>query len=118
MFSSFVFDNFTWNRDGSLYSDFNGKLIPSQIPLSALISGPLVGGPFLENDDQLRAIARKYWHQICPEPVTVWTYDVKKIINDDQATAATILKTWVDHLSTIEEPCLAIDGGVERIFDM
>ena len=50
--------------------------------------------------------------------MTVWTYDVKKLINDDQATAATILKTWVDHLSTIDEPCVAIDGGVERIFDM
>ena len=77
-----------------------------------------MGGPFLENDHQLRAIARKYWHEICPEPMTVWTYDVKKLINDDQATAATILKTWVDHLSTIDEPCVAIDGGVERIFDM
>lgn len=38
---SFVFDNYTWSLDGTLYSDYNGKLIPSQIPLSALISGAL-----------------------------------------------------------------------------
>lgn len=132
-----MFDNYTWNRDGSVYSDYNGKLIPSQIPFAAIINGvpivlsrfcvrltyssppgPIVGGPFPENDATLRAIHRKYWHQICPEPMTIWTQDVKKIINDDNASALNILKTWVDHLSKIDEPCLQIDGGVERIFDM
>ena len=81
-------------------------------------TGPIAGGPFPENDDQLRAIARKHWHKICPEPKTVWTQDVKKIIGDDQATAGTILKTWVEHLAGYDEPCLQIDGGVERIFDL
>jgi hypothetical protein len=36
---SYVFDNYTWDRDGPEYSTFNGKLIPSRIPLSAMISG-------------------------------------------------------------------------------
>jgi hypothetical protein len=36
---SFVFNNFTWERDALDYSTFNGKLIPSRIPLSAIISG-------------------------------------------------------------------------------
>ena len=35
----FVFYNHTWNMDGSLYSDYNGKPIPSQIPLSAILRG-------------------------------------------------------------------------------
>ena len=37
----FVFDNFTWDRDRTDYSQFkyNGNLIPAQVPLSALISG-------------------------------------------------------------------------------
>ncbi|EKM56441.1 uncharacterized protein PHACADRAFT_253563 [Phanerochaete carnosa HHB-10118-sp] len=115
---AFVFDNYTWNRDGSEYTDYNGKLIPSQIPLSALISSPLNGGPFFENDTKLRAIQREYWHKICPEPVMVSTYDVKKLYSESEPTALTILETWADHLSKIDEPCLAIDGYTERIFDM
>lgn len=35
----FVFDDYVWNPDGSTYSDYNGKLIPSRIPLTALVSG-------------------------------------------------------------------------------
>jgi len=36
---SFVFDDYTWAVDGTPYSHFNGKLIPSRIPLTALIDG-------------------------------------------------------------------------------
>jgi len=36
---SFVFDNYTWNRDGPIYSDFNGNLIPSTIPMTVQIAG-------------------------------------------------------------------------------
>ena len=50
--------------------------------------------------------------------MTIWTPDVRRIINNDQASALTILNTWVDYLSRIDEPCLQIDGGVDRIFDM
>lgn len=32
-------NNFTWNPDGSLYTKYNDKDIPSQIPYSALIRG-------------------------------------------------------------------------------
>ena len=50
--------------------------------------------------------------------MTVWTQDVKRIIGDDNASGLTILNAWVEHLSKIDEPCLQIDGGIERIFDM
>lgn len=36
---SFVFDNYTWNKDGGEYSEYNGHLIPSRIPLSTMIAG-------------------------------------------------------------------------------
>ncbi len=35
----FVFSNYTWNPDGSKYSDYNGKKIPSLIPYSVMIAG-------------------------------------------------------------------------------
>ena len=37
--SRFVFDNYTWDRDGPDYSRFGNKVVPARIPLSALISG-------------------------------------------------------------------------------
>ncbi|OBZ68587.1 hypothetical protein A0H81_11554 [Grifola frondosa] len=40
----FVFDNYTWNPDGPDYSDWNGHTIPSRIPLTALLQGPIAGG--------------------------------------------------------------------------
>ena len=36
---SFVFDNYTWEREGPPYSRFNGKLIPSTIPMTVQIAG-------------------------------------------------------------------------------
>ncbi|KIP11864.1 hypothetical protein PHLGIDRAFT_98965 [Phlebiopsis gigantea 11061_1 CR5-6] len=115
---AFVFDNYTWNRDGSEYTDYNGKLIPSQIPLSALITSPINGGPFFENDAKLRAIQKEYWTKICPNPVEVLTYDVKKLYDKDEPSAGTILEIWTDVLRKHDEPCLQIDGYTERVFDM
>ena len=38
----FVWYNYTWNCDeGSRYSDYNGKMIPSRVPLSTMLSGTL-----------------------------------------------------------------------------
>lgn len=39
--SSYVFDNYTWSRDldPPAYSEYNGKLIPSRIPLRTMIVG-------------------------------------------------------------------------------
>lgn len=42
---SFVFDNYTWNGDGSDYTDYNGKLIPSQIPHTVMMRGAFMFGP-------------------------------------------------------------------------
>jgi hypothetical protein len=39
MTCSFVFDDYTWNPDGSIFTDYNGHLIPSRIPLTALLGG-------------------------------------------------------------------------------
>lgn len=36
---SFVFDNFTWERDVPEYPHYNETLMPARIPLSSMISG-------------------------------------------------------------------------------
>ena len=86
--------------------------------LTGRTAGPINGGPYFENDAKLRGIQREHWHKICPEPKLVSTYDVKKLYNGNEPSALTILNTWVDVLSKIEEPCVKIDGYTERIFDM
>lgn len=36
---AFVFDNYTWDRSPSEYSTFNGKKIPSRVPVSTMLAG-------------------------------------------------------------------------------
>lgn len=36
---SYVFDDYTWEKEGPEFSKFGNNWIPSRIPLSALISG-------------------------------------------------------------------------------
>ena len=48
----------------------------------------------------------------------VLTYDIKKLFNESEPTALTILNTWVEQLNKVDAPCVAIDGYTERIFDM
>ena len=40
---SFVYYNYTWRDDGTQFSRFNDKWIPSTIPLTALLAGKLHG---------------------------------------------------------------------------
>ncbi len=38
----FVFANYTWSDDGSQYTHSFGRMIPSQIPYTALIRGTVL----------------------------------------------------------------------------
>ncbi|KAF5392178.1 hypothetical protein D9757_001359 [Collybiopsis confluens] len=72
---SFVFDNYTWDRSESEYSSFNGKTIPSRVPVSTMLSGPLIGGsfdPMYFNDPLFdvsgshpRAVHSEYYERVC-----------------------------------------------------
>ncbi|GJE89688.1 O-fucosyltransferase family protein [Phanerochaete sordida] len=113
---SFVFDNFTWNRDNSEYSGWDSKLIPSQIPLSALISGPLLGGAFVQGDRTPLAVHQKYFEKICPNPTIVKTEDVRPYMGPEHPTALKILQTWTEYLKGIDDPCVEVARDSERIF--
>lgn len=55
-----VFDNYTWADDGSQYSDYNGKLIPSQIPYSVLIRGTNALTDLLASSQLIRLESRTF----------------------------------------------------------
>ncbi|KIP04154.1 hypothetical protein PHLGIDRAFT_25752 [Phlebiopsis gigantea 11061_1 CR5-6] len=114
---AFVYDNYTWNRDNTEYSEFSGKPIPSQIPLSALISGPLIGGPFVLGDETPLSVHKEYFDEICPHPTIVDTRIVAQLIGDDQASAKRILDAWTGYLRGIDDPCVEIARDSDRIFD-
>ncbi|CCM02754.1 uncharacterized protein FIBRA_04862 [Fibroporia radiculosa] len=114
---AFVFDNYTWNRDGSDYTDYNGKLIPSRVPLSALIQGPTVGSPFPPGDPAPRAVIKEYWDQVCPHPTVIFSDEVTNTLPGDASAQAT-LDAWVEKLNSMSDRCVEIDRESAQIFSI
>ncbi|KAH9830479.1 uncharacterized protein C8Q71DRAFT_367854 [Rhodofomes roseus] len=114
----FAFDNYTWNRDGSDYTDYNGKLIPSRIPNTALIRGPAVGDPFPPGDNASLAVVKEYFDKVCPEPTVISSDVVGKTLDGD-ASAQTVLEAWVAKLRAMDDhPCIEIERDTQQIFSI
>ncbi|EGN95083.1 hypothetical protein SERLA73DRAFT_187372 [Serpula lacrymans var. lacrymans S7.3] len=116
---AFVFDNFTWDQDGPDYSEYNGKLIPSRIPLSAMISGPIIGATSPPGDDVPRSVSREYFKKVCPNPTIIDS----AVINEELRTnsnvpASYIFDKWVEKLNSIDDPCVEIQRGSYQLFEI
>lgn len=138
-FYSFVFDNYTWARDGPEYAEFNGKLIPARIPLSAIISGascalshvlvltlrpraigPIIGSAFRPGDPAARAVHKDYFKRVCPNPTVL---DSDAVVNgyiryDDNIPASQIFDMWVEKLNSINDPCVEIQLDSPQLFEI
>ncbi|EPQ60217.1 hypothetical protein GLOTRDRAFT_112923 [Gloeophyllum trabeum ATCC 11539] len=115
---TFVFDNYTWNRDLSQeYSDFNGKLIPSRIPLTALINGPIVGDSFPKGEVHPRAVRKEFWEKVCPERTIIHGSEVTSSL-PSEAPASQVMQAWVDKLNSIEDRCVELDMYSAQIFEI
>jgi len=112
---AFVFDNYTWNRDGGVYSGYGGNLIPSKIPLSAMITGPTIGGPFPAGDRAPRSVGREYWEQVCPHPTIINSREIADKL-PDKHTAGQLEKAWLEKLATVEDHCVEIERDSPQIF--
>ncbi|KAG1845693.1 hypothetical protein DFJ58DRAFT_800499 [Suillus subalutaceus] len=116
---AFVFDNFTWERDSIDYSTFNGKLIPSRIPLSAIISGPIIGSSFPPRDAAPRAVSREYFKKVCPNPTIIDSWDVNEHLRlDNNVPALEIFEKWVEKLNSIDDPCVEIKQESYQLFEI
>ncbi|KAK2463845.1 hypothetical protein APHAL10511_004150 [Amanita phalloides] len=115
---SFVFYNYTWDMDGPDYADYNGHLIPSRIPLTALISGPMVGSKMGPNDaDVPRAVSLDYFNLVCPQ-------EQRHIINGGEVkqglwnpTAKQLLNALVEKVHATDARCIELPQGTEQVFD-
>ncbi|GJE89655.1 O-fucosyltransferase family protein [Phanerochaete sordida] len=113
---AYVFDDYTWDRDGPAYSKFDEKRwIPSRIPISALISGPIAGGAFANGDMTPRAVARTHFRKICPNP-TLIDGEVVRRLHGSGANAMKIEETWLEYLAQIDDPCVEIPEDSGNIF--
>ncbi|THH30230.1 hypothetical protein EUX98_g3949 [Antrodiella citrinella] len=112
---TFVFDNYTWNSDGGDYTRYNGKLIPSRIPLTAFLSGPAVGGTFPKDAVAPRAVSKEYFDTRCPEPIIIEKSEVARIASED-ATAQSMMQQWQEKLSSAE-PCIQVERNADPLFD-
>ncbi|KAH9848890.1 hypothetical protein C2E23DRAFT_738450 [Lenzites betulinus] len=113
---SFVFANYTWNDSGSLYSIFNGNRIPSQIPYSVMIRGPIVGDPFPTGTNGSLAVSRDYFEQVCPDKVTIWRGDVQSGLSQP-LNAQAITNAWLSKLARIDDPCVQSEKASGQLYD-
>ncbi|KAH7910293.1 hypothetical protein BJ138DRAFT_1114221 [Hygrophoropsis aurantiaca] len=116
---SFVFNDYVWNPDGSRYSLYNGKLIPSRIPLTALLGGVMVGGEMPYGDNTPRAVAPGFFEKVCPNPTVLKVEDLNDHFMrfDDAASATLVMETWANKIKSIEDPCVKIDKDDIPIFE-
>ncbi|KAJ3571211.1 hypothetical protein NP233_g3911 [Leucocoprinus birnbaumii] len=115
---SFVFDDYTWNREET-YSEYNGKLIPARVPLSALVAGPLAGQPFSNLTiarTHPRAVSKHYFDQVCPEP---YLLDPRPILETlgKTASAVKIMSTFREKLQNLNDSCVEIQKDTTQVFD-
>ncbi|KAF7965096.1 hypothetical protein HWV62_45727 [Athelia sp. TMB] len=119
---SFVFDNFTWSYDDELYSEYNGKLIPARIPLTAMITGPIVGEPWTSAPDVPRAVSKNYFFERCPEEkrryIHTDTVNDESIRYDNNIGAQEMFDRWVDYMSKVDDPCVEIEQDSAQLFSI
>ncbi|KAI0635224.1 hypothetical protein C8Q77DRAFT_1106760 [Trametes polyzona] len=110
---AFVFDNYTWSRDESDYSLYNLKPIPSRIPLTALIRGPIVGDAFPAGDHTPRAVVPEYFYEVCQNREIIGSYAVNGPLAD--ASAETLIRAWTERM----EPhrCVEVEMTPPEVFD-
>ncbi|KAH9936916.1 hypothetical protein B0H21DRAFT_698938 [Amylocystis lapponica] len=122
---SFVFYNYEWRLDGTKYSTYRGKLIPSQIPITALLSGAIAGQPYYTDPDAPRSVAESYFHKVCPNPKT-WDKEEFNSLFDHEGSTETIVSQLVELLANetncVQIPSMVFDWGVmgspDRMLDI
>ncbi|KAH9896922.1 hypothetical protein C8Q73DRAFT_642760 [Cubamyces lactineus] len=110
---AFVFDNYTWSRGESDYSLYNLKPIPSRIPLTAFMRGPIVGGEFPPGDAAPRSVTPEYFYEVCPNRTIIGSYTVNDALVDPSAEA--LVQAWADKMAP--HRCVEIEQSPPEIFD-
>lgn len=115
---SFVFNNFTWDEGVSDYSIYNLKPIPSRIPLTALIRGPTVGGPFPPGDHAPLAVMKEFWDTTCQNPTVIDNNAVVATWGGEDPTSQAIVDKWIGLLDASHDRCVEVAKDPRQLFDI
>ncbi|KAI0789474.1 hypothetical protein C8Q75DRAFT_718257 [Abortiporus biennis] len=110
-----VFDNYTWDRYGWDYGYRDGVVVPSRVPLTAMIAGPLVGDPFPIDDPVPPTVLVDYFQQVCPKPTVVNTGDIANELSES-IRADELIQIWTENINAMQDRCIEIDRNSGRIF--
>ncbi|KAI0738711.1 hypothetical protein C8Q80DRAFT_1113459 [Daedaleopsis nitida] len=105
-----VFSNYTWEEQMP-YATYNGRIIPSQIPFTALIRGPIVGDPWPADASAPLSVSWDYFHQLCPQKYELNENDVNED-HEKSTSAAIVTDRWSAKLKSVPEAC------VQSTYDM
>jgi hypothetical protein len=119
---AYVFQDYVW---ATVHYPF--ELQPDSpnptTPLSALLSGPLVGGPWEKGDTTPRSVSKEYWERICPveERHLIHTGDVKPAVRE--ADGLTVFRRWVEVIRNTSARCVEVwpdkvDDSWAQTFDL
>lgn len=117
----FVWDDYTWSEGPEPYSQWGDNWIPSRIPLSALIDGPMVGQPFLPGDDTPRAVTKSYFQEVCAGLGGVQYLDTNQMNHDmwwdEQLSVLDVLNVWVEKLNSMDAACVSTGGSMNVLWE-
>ena len=134
----YVFNNYTWDKSPGDFSKFADKTIPARVPLTALISGtlhpssspyvhpliisifpsvsgPIAGDPFPPSSGGSPAVIPEFFDEVCPNRTIIDRDKVNGAL--ERASAATIIRAWLDELERTEDRCVEIKDYSPQIFD-
>ncbi|KAI0781336.1 hypothetical protein BD413DRAFT_464016 [Trametes elegans] len=113
---AYVFHNYSWNEDGSDYSDYAGKPIPSRIPMSALIRGPIVGGEFPPGDNHPLAVSEEYWYHACGQSKRVFP---REEVHEHLPSwyAHDITEGWIEKMKTVDDQCVEVAAEEGQLYN-
>ncbi|KAH8119774.1 hypothetical protein DFH11DRAFT_1685277 [Phellopilus nigrolimitatus] len=114
---AYVFEPYTWHKGPEPFIDYNGHLIPSRIPLAALVQGPIAGGPFPAEHPAPRSVSVEWFRKVCPENKRT-RISIKEMNEGlENATVLEVMEKYVQKLASMTEGCLELYGGMEHPFD-
>ncbi|KAF8325499.1 hypothetical protein F5887DRAFT_1202146 [Amanita rubescens] len=113
---SLVLYDFIWDPNSPDYTLFNGKYIPSRLPISVTFAGPIAGGSMgPEYPGIPRAVSREYFNRVCSDKLIIDTDGLKWELQ--HATGAQITRAWVQKLDAIGHRCIVIPKESSHIYD-
>jgi hypothetical protein len=104
---AYVFQDYYWAPEHYPFKIMPDSPFPST-PLTALVGGPLVGGPWEEGDTTPRSVSQEYWERICPvgERDIIHTGDIKPSL--EEADGLTVFWRWAEVIRNISGRCVEV----------